>query len=140
MTSTAPSSHRRERADVTFARRVFTGAAIYGILVLAPNYVLEGRIGQDYPPAITHPEYFYGFVGTALVWQFLFLVIGNDPIRYRAAMPVAVLEKLAFGAPALILYARGRLAGTTLTFGVLDLLLGTLFALSYFKTPRERFE
>jgi|SRR5579872_615904 len=39
--------------------------------------------GRDTPPAITHPEYFYGFLGGALAWQFLFLVLSTDPVRYR---------------------------------------------------------
>jgi hypothetical protein len=134
MSNTTHTRNEHEATGTTFARRVFTGAAIYGILVLAPQYFLEGRVGQDYPPPITHPEYFYGFIGLALTWQFLFLLIGRDPVRYRAAMPVAVVEKLAFGVPALFLYAQDRLAGATLTFGLVDLGLGTLFVLSYLKT------
>ena len=46
-----------------FARIVFLVAGIYGLLVVAPQYFLEARIGRDTPPAITHPEFFYGFVG-----------------------------------------------------------------------------
>lgn len=117
-----------------FARWVFTGAAIYGIIVLAPQYFLEAQIGRDYPPPITHPEHFYGFVGVALAWQFVFLLIGRDPARYRALMPIAVLEKLAFGLPAIVLYAQGRLHAHALGAGLLDLLLGTLFAISFVKT------
>jgi hypothetical protein len=40
---------------MTFARRVFMGAGIYGVVALAPLYFLEERIGRDLPPAITHP-------------------------------------------------------------------------------------
>ena len=36
---------------------------------------MEARVGRDYPPAITHPEYFYGFLGVAAAWQVAFLVI-----------------------------------------------------------------
>ncbi len=50
-----------------FARRAYTAAAVYGILALAPQYFLEQQVNRDFPPAITHPEYFYGFVGLALV-------------------------------------------------------------------------
>lgn len=117
-----------------FARWVFTGAAIYGIVVLAPQYFLEERIGIDYPPPITHPEHFYGFVGLALVWQFVFLLIARDPLRYRPLMLVAVLEKLAFGIPCLILYGQGRIPPAVLGAGLVDLLLGTLFVVSYLKT------
>src|SRR3712207_4414010 len=94
-----------------FPSLVFRIAGIYGIVVLLPQYFLEERIGRDYPPPITHPEHFYGFVGLALVWQLVFLLIARDVRRYRALMPLAVLEKLAFGVPALALYAGGRLAG-----------------------------
>jgi hypothetical protein len=117
-----------------FARWVFTGAAIYGILVLAPQYFMETQIGRDYPPPITHPEHFYGFVGVALAWQFAFLLIGRDPARYRPLMPIAVLEKLAFGLPAIVLYLQGRLHVHVLGAGLLDLLLGALFAISYVKS------
>jgi hypothetical protein len=116
---------------VAFARRVFAGAASYGIVVLAPQYVMEARIGRDYPPPITHPENFYGFIGLALVWQVVFLLIASDPIRYRPVMLVAVLEKLVFGIPAIVLYMQGRLAGVVLAAGIIDLMLGTLFVLSY---------
>jgi hypothetical protein len=123
-----------DRRRMRFARRVFTVAAIYGILVLAPQYFLEERIGIDYPPPITHPEHFYGFVGLALVWQFVFLLIARDPARYRPLMLVAVLEKLAFGVPAIILHTQGRIPAAVLGAGVIDLLLGVLFVASYVKT------
>jgi hypothetical protein len=118
------------------ARWAFTGAAVYGILMLAPQYFLETRIGRDYPPPITHPEQFYGFIGVALVWQFAFLLIARDPARYRPLMPIAVLEKLAFGIPALALYAQGRIHVHVLGAGLMDLVLGTLFVISYLKTRR----
>jgi len=123
------------RADTAFARRVFMVAAVYGILVLAPQYFMEGKIGRDFPPPITHPEHFYGFIGVALACQVLFLLIAKDPVRYRPMMLVAVLEKLAFGPASIILYAQGRLAAPVLGAGLIDLLLGTLFAISYWKTP-----
>jgi hypothetical protein len=119
-----------------FARRVFTGAAVYGIVALLPQYFLEDRIGRDFPPAITHPEQFYGFVGIALAWQFAFLVIARDPVRYRALMPVAVLEKVAFGGAALVLFAQHRVAWPVPVVGAIDLGLATLFLAAYRITPR----
>lgn len=119
-----------------FARRVFAGAAVYGIVALVPQYFLEDRIGRDFPPAITHPEQFYGFVGIALAWQFAFLVIARDPVRYRALMPVAVLEKLAFGGAALVLFALHRVAWPVTVVGAIDLVLATLFLAAYRVTPR----
>jgi hypothetical protein len=120
---------------MTFARWVFCVAGVDGILVLLPQYFLEEQIGRDYPPPVTHPEHFYGFIGVALVWQIAFLVIARDPVRYRPLMPVAVLEKLVFGVPAIVLYAGGRLAAPMLAFGVIDLLLGVLFAIAWLRTP-----
>ena len=110
-----------------FARRVFTGAGIYGLIVLVPQYFLAARIGADTPPPITHQEYFYGFIGVAVAWQLVFLLIGQDPERYRPLTIPAVLEKLAFGVPAIILYAEGRLPGSVLFFGLIDLTLAALF-------------
>src|SRR5271168_2040324 len=51
---------------------------------------------QD-PPAITHPMFFYGFVGVTLAWQLLFFAIAYQPVRLRPVIPFAVLEKLSFG-------------------------------------------
>ena len=114
-----------------FARRVFTVAGIYGLIVMVPQYFLAAKIGRDTPPAITHQEYFYGFIGLAVAWQFVFLLIGRDPERYRPLMIPAVLEKLAFGVPAIVLFLQGRLPGTVLFFGLLDLTLGALFLASW---------
>jgi hypothetical protein len=119
-----------------FARRVFTGAAAYGLVALLPQYFLEQRIGRDFPPAITHPEQFYGFIGVAVAWQFAFLVIARDPVRYRSLMPVAALEKLAFGGAAVVLFAAGRIAVPVLAVGVVDLVLAALFLAAYRATPR----
>jgi hypothetical protein len=117
------------------ATLIYRVAAVYGILALAPQYFMETRIGVDTPPPITHPEFFYGFVGLALVWQFAFLVIAGDPIRFRALMPITVLEKLSFGIPAVLLWAQGRLAGLMLLGGVTDLVLALLFCLAWVRTP-----
>ena len=73
---------------MTFVKRVFLGAAIYGFIVLLPQYFLEEKTGRDFPPAITHPEYFYGFIGIAVAWQIVFVVISRDPIRYRPILGV----------------------------------------------------
>jgi hypothetical protein len=117
-----------------FARRVYTVAGIYGLLVMFPQYFLEDKIGRDNPPPITHPEYFYGFIGIVLVWQLAFLVIARDPARFRALMPVTVLEKLAFAVPVILLYRDGRVASAILPFAAIDLVLGLLFFLSYRRT------
>lgn len=121
--------------STTFARRVYAIAGIYGLIVLAPQYFMERRIGETDPPAITHPEYFYGFAGVALAWQLAFLVIARDPQRFRALMPVTWIEKLSFGIPAIVLFAEGRLSQNMLGAGLLDLVLCALFVMAYFRTP-----
>lgn len=119
------------------ARWIFGIAGIYGILVIAPLYFMEARIGHDDPPAITHPEYFYGFVGITLVYQIIFLMISREPVRYRPLMLVSVLEKLAWGVAAIVLFQQQRVSGTTLGFGGIDLLLGALFVVAFFLTSRS---
>ena len=122
---------------MVFARRTFLMASVYGLLVLLPMYFLEGRIGQDNPPPITHPEFFYGFVGVAVAWQAAFLVISRDPVRFRPLMLPAMLEKASFGLPAIALWLGGRLAGSMLAAGLIDLTLGVLFVVAYLRTPER---
>ena len=110
-------------------------AAVYGLLVLLPQYFLEGRYGRHFPPPVGHPEHYYGFVGLAVVWQVAFLLIARDPVRYRPMMIVAVLEKLSFGLAVPVLYLAGRVAPLVLAPAFIDLLLGVLFAAAYLKTP-----
>jgi len=119
-----------------FARRTFLIAGIYGLLALLPMYFLEGRIGRDHPPPITHPEHFYGFLGVAVAWQVAFLVIAREPVRFRPLMPVAVLEKASFGLPAIALWLTGRIPAPVLVVGLIDLTLGVLFVIAYLRTPR----
>jgi hypothetical protein len=122
---------------IKLAKRVFTIAGIYGILVLLPQYFMEDKIGRAFPPPITHPELFYGFIGTALAFQVLFLIIGRDPVRFRPAMIPAILEKLAFGVPCIILFLQGRLSSVTLAAGSVDLILCVLFIISYSSTAKQ---
>jgi hypothetical protein len=118
-----------------FAQRLFLIAAIYGIVGLVPQYFLEAKIGRDTPPPITHPEFFYGFIGVALAFQFLFLIIARDPQRYRLAMLPGALEKLGFGGAAIALYLQGRLAAQGLVFGIVDLVFVALFMEAFRRTP-----
>jgi len=120
------------------ARWIYRAAGIYGLIVMLPQYFLEGRIGRDTPPAITHPEYFYGFIGITVVWQLAFLVIASDPARYRPMMPVTWLEKLAFGGAVMALAMAGRVNATTTFFAGLDLSLGVLFVIAWLRTPATR--
>ena len=114
-----------------FARLVFRIAGIYGIVVLLPQYLLETGVGPAGGAPLQRPEHFYGFVGVALAWQLAFLVISRDVRRYRALMLPAVVEKLSFGVPVLLLVAAGRVGADVLVFGCIDLVLSVLFALAY---------
>ncbi len=116
-------------------RIVFVVAGLYGLVTLIPSYFLEARIGISDPPPITHPEYFYGFLGVALAWQMMFFVIACNPSRYRLVMLVAFLEKLGFGAAAIVLFIGHRIQSPVLALGVIDLLLGALFLVAYATTP-----
>lgn len=120
-----------------FARIVYYIAGIYGIIALFPQYFMEAKIGQDSPPAITHPEFFYGFVGVGLVFQLVFLIMAGNPQKYRPLMPVSVLEKLSFGVPTLILYLQNRLAPPLFVAGLIDLSFGALFMVAFLKTAKE---
>jgi len=115
----------------TFARRVFLVAGVYGILVLAPQYFVELGL----PALIDRPEQFYGFIGVALAWQFAFLIIASDVVRYRPLMLAGVLEKLSFGAAVVILYLMNRVSIGVLLAGALDLVLGALFVAAFMGTP-----
>jgi hypothetical protein len=125
---------QRKRCFMKFARTVFLIAGIYGLLVMLPQYFLEGRIGRDTPPPISHPEFYYGFIGVTMAWQVLFLLISNDPLGYRAMMIPAVLEKAVFVTPIIILFLQGRIAPLMLAPAGLDLVLGILFVIAFLKT------
>ncbi len=118
-----------------FAKIVFWVAGIWGLLVLTPLYFMFDLIGRNDPPPITHPGFFYGFVGAALVWQIAFILIATDPVRYRPFMIPSVLEKLSYGAAVVTLVVQGRMHRSDLVFGRADLLLGLFFVVPYFKTP-----
>lgn len=119
-----------------FAKYVYYIAAVYGIIALLPQYFMEAKIGRDAPPAITHPEFFYGFVGIALVFQIVFFIIARDPLKYRALMPVTILEKLSFGIPTFILYLQNRLHVSMFAAGLIDLTLGLFFVIAFLKTKQ----
>lgn len=123
-----------------FAKIVFLVAGIYGLLVLLPQYFMEDYNGRNYPPPITHPEYYYGFIGVAVAWQVLFLIMARDPARFRPVMIPAIIEKLGFGVVAVILYLQHRLSPSMLGAGLLDLLLAALFAAAYLKTAGHETE
>jgi hypothetical protein len=117
-----------------FAKIVFWIAGIWGLLVITPLYFMFDLIGRKDPPPITHPGFFYGFVGVALAWQIAFLFIAKDPVRYRPLIIPSIIEKISYGAAVVALVSQGRMRASDLTFGGTDLLFAILFAVAYFKT------
>ena len=120
-----------------FAKYVFNLAGIWGFLAIAPLYFIFDLIGDKDPPPVTHPAFYYGFVGVALVWQIAFLVIARDPVRFRPFMIPAILEKLVYSVPVVILVREKRTNPNDLLFAAIDLALGVLFLIAYFRTPQS---
>jgi hypothetical protein len=120
-----------------FARWVFRIAGIYGLVVLLPMYIMEEPIAREDPPPITHPEFFYGFVGVAVAWQVAFLLMGQDPARYRPLFIPSILEKFTFGIAILVLFAQQRVSGTMLAAGCIDLVWGVLFLVAYWRSRAQ---
>ncbi|HEY2462046.1 MAG TPA: hypothetical protein VGI16_14645 [Candidatus Acidoferrum sp.] len=118
-----------------FAKITFYIAGIWGILTLSPLFFIFDNIGIKDPPAITHPLFFYGFAGVGIVWQFAFLVIASNPARFRPLMLIAILEKLSFFVPAVILYLQQRIHPNDFFIAIPDVLLAILFLIAYQKTP-----
>jgi hypothetical protein len=112
------------------ARWLFRGAAIYGLIVLLPLYFLERQVAAP-AELLDHPIYYYGFVGAAAAWQLVYWTIGNDPVRYRAFMPLAAVAKFGFWVPSLILWLNGRAPTSTFAVTNGDLILGIAFFLAW---------
>jgi hypothetical protein len=117
-----------------FAKIVFWIAGIWGLLTITPLYFMFDLIGQKDPPPVTHPGFFYGFVGLALAWQVAFCFIATDPARYRPLMLPSILEKATYAVAVVVLVSQGRTRPSDLVFAGTDSLLGILFVIAYFKT------
>jgi len=119
---------------VKFSRIVFYAAGIWGILVLTPLYFLFDLIGRQDPPPITHPGFYYRFVGAGLAWQIAFLIIATNPVRFRPLMIACMVEKFTYAVSLTVLYLQRRLHPTDLTFGAVDFLFGVLFVVAFLRT------
>jgi hypothetical protein len=114
-----------------FARHVFLWAGVYGVVVLAPQYLVEAPLGRDLALSVMQPEVFYGFVGVALAWQFAFLAIARDPHRLRPLMPVAAAEKFLFAASSFTLLMLGRAPAAVGVAAGVDAFIGFLFLVAF---------
>src|SRR6266403_4134028 len=123
-----------EGGKMKFAKVVFWVAGVWGLVVVTPLYFLFDLIGKNDPPAITHPGFYYGFVGCALAWQIAFLIIGANPVRLRPMMIPSVVEKFTFGVAVVALVMEGRTNQRDLVFAGTDLTLGVLFVAAFLVT------
>jgi hypothetical protein len=117
-----------------FAKIIFYIAFVWGVIILTPLYFMFDTIGRQDPPPITHPGFFYGFVGVGLAWQIAFLIIARDPVRLRPMMIPSVLEKFSFTGVMLVLYAQHRIHSSDLFLVGIDGLLGLLFIVAFVRT------
>ena len=120
-----------------FARIVYIGAGIWGVTVLTPLYWLFDISGRRYQAPVDYPHFFFGFVSVAMAWQIAFLIIGSNPVRFRALMIPAILEKLGFVSTLAVLYARSRIPAVDAQAAIPDLMLCVLFVVALVKTLRD---
>ncbi|MGA2741465.1 MAG: hypothetical protein ABSG65_29025 [Bryobacteraceae bacterium] len=117
-----------------FAKIVFWGAGAFGVLALAPLYFVFDRVGRQDPPPITHPQFYYGFAGVGLAWQFAFFIIASDPARFRPMIIPSLLEKASYVGALVALYLQGRISPVQAATGAPDALLAVLFVTALVKT------
>ena len=117
-----------------FAKVVFWVAGILGLLTITPLYFMFDVIPKKDPPAITHPGFYYGFVGCALAWQIAFICIARDPVRLRVMMIPSVVEKFTYCTAVVVLVMQGRTNPRDLVFAATDITLGVLFVAAYLVT------
>ena len=120
-----------------FAKAVFVIAGIWGVLVLTPLYFMFNAIGRQDPPSITHPAFYYGFVGTAFAWQVAFFIIAANPVRFRPLIIPSIIEKFAYAIPGTILYLQARMRASDLVFVAADFIFGVLFLIALFTTAAK---
>lgn len=117
-----------------FSKILFWVAGIWGLLLITPLYFLLDSIGRNNPPPITHPDFFYGFVGVTLAWQLAFIVMATNPVRFRPLIIPSLFEKFSYAVAVIVLVSQGRVHKPALFFAGVDMLFGGLFATAWFKT------
>jgi hypothetical protein len=120
-----------------FARLVFGGAGIWGMLALAPLFFLVDISGRAYRPPTDYPQFFYGFLAVAFAWQLAFLAIAKDPVRFRPLMLPAILEKLGFVVTTGVLWSQGRIPTGDGWAAIPDAALAILFLAAFARTPAD---
>ena len=75
-----------------FARVVFAIAGVWGVLIMTPLYFTIDAVGRAYPPPITHPDLYYGFIGVTLAWQIAFLRSPRTPCGIERSCSLEFLK------------------------------------------------
>ncbi len=122
---------------IKFARRLFLAAGIYGVAIVTPMFFLETEMGERYPPAITHPEWYYGFVSVTLAWQIVYLMMWRDPLRFRPMLIPAIVGKAGFAISVIVLFAQQRLEAAHVWWASIDLIMAALFAWAFVALGRK---
>jgi hypothetical protein len=117
-----------------FAKIVFTAAGVWGVAVLTPLFFLFDITGRGYAAPVMYPQFFYGFLSVAMAWQLAFLLIGSNPVRYRALMIPGVIEKLGYVVTVAVLRAQARISALDAAAGWPDFILCVLFVVAFAKT------
>jgi hypothetical protein len=122
---------------IQFAQRLFLAAGIYGVVVVTPLFFLENPLGEHDPPAITHPEWYYGFACVTLAWQIVYLMMWRDPRRFRPMLIPAIVGKAGFASSVLVLWAQRRLEAASVWLPSIDLILAALFVWAFLALGRQ---
>ena len=104
---------------------------------MVPILFAENQIEQIMPPAVNHPEFFYGFVILNMCWQVLYLFIAKDPIRFRPMMIPSFFAKASGPVALTWLFLQGRISSQWITTTILDGAFAILFLVSFWVTGQE---
>ncbi len=119
-----------------FAKWTYLLAGISGLLFVLPSYFTEDSLVDLNPPKVEHPEYYYGMLGVIVVWQFAYMLVGTDPVRYRPLMLLCALAKGGFVGTIVTLYLLGRVRPIWLGIVSFDAVWTVIFVIAYFRIGR----
>ena len=118
---------------MTFAKWVFTLGGVWGVLIIAPLFFLESTLAAASTP-LSHPDIYYGFAASTLMWQVGYLAIGRDPARFRPFMLIGATGKVIYFVSCLALFLTGRVPPLVPMLTAPDILLAALFVVAWFRT------
>ena len=120
-----------------FVKWIFRTAGVFGLLTMIPIIFAEKLIEQIMPPAVNHPEFFYGFVLLNICWQMLYLILSKDPLRYRMMILPAFLAKASAPLAIVWLVLQDRIPSQWMQTAIMDGAFALLFLVAFWITGRE---